>query len=91
MKFSDKVYRIVKNIPCGEVLNYKEVATLAGSPKASRAVGNILNKNPDIKTIPCHRVIRSDDSIGGYKYGSKRKEALLRKEGVIVRNGRIDR
>jgi len=82
--FKDKVYEVVKKIPRGKVKTYKMVAKLAGRPRAFRVVGNILNKNSDFKTIPCHRVIRSDGKIGGYRYGTKRKIALLRKEGQRV-------
>jgi O-6-methylguanine DNA methyltransferase len=64
------------------------VAKLAGSPRAWRAVGNVLNKNRNPK-IPCHRVIRSDGKIGGYKNGSEKKIALLKREGVVIRNRRI--
>lgn len=74
-----KVLEIVKNIPEGKTMTYSEVAKKAGSPKAYRAVGNILNKNYD-PLIPCHRVIRSDGSIGGYNRGRKKKEELLKKE-----------
>jgi len=84
-KFKNKVYKVVRNISCGKVLTYKEVAKLAGKPRAYRAVGNILNKNKN-KQIPCHRVIRSDGQVGGYNQGVQRKIALLKKEGVIVRN-----
>lgn len=79
MIFKEKVYSIIKNIPIGRVLTYKEAARLAGSPKAFRAVGNILNKNYDPQ-IPCHRVIRSDGKLGGYNRGQKRKIELLTKE-----------
>lgn len=82
MTFQEKVLRVVKNIPKGEVLSYKEVARRAGRPKAYRAVGNILSKNYDPK-IPCHRVIRSDGSLGGYNRGRCQKKILLKKEGVI--------
>jgi O-6-methylguanine DNA methyltransferase len=81
--FQEKVYKEVKKIPKGEVRTYKEVALAIGNPKASRAVGNALNKNPDVKTVPCHRVVRSDGAIGGYRYGTKKKASLLKKEGVI--------
>jgi len=77
--FREKVFKIVKKIPQGSILTYKEVAEMAGSSRAWRAVGNILNKNRNPK-IPCHRVIRSDGKIGGYKYGQKRKIELLKKE-----------
>ncbi len=82
--FKEKVLEVVKRIPEGETLTYKEVATLSGSPDASRAVGNILKQNYD-KDIPCHRVIRSDGSFGGYNRGARRKEILLRKEGACKR------
>jgi O-6-methylguanine DNA methyltransferase len=81
MDFKEKVFEVVKKIPKGKVLTYKEVAKLAGRPKAWRAVGNILSKNKDPK-IPCHRVIRSDGKIGGFRLGSKVKKKLLEKEGV---------
>jgi len=81
MDFKEKVFEVVKKIPRGKVLTYKEVAKLAGRPKAWRAVGNILSKNKDPK-IPCHRVIRSDRKIGGFRLGSKVKKKLLEKEGV---------
>lgn len=77
--FKQKVLKVVKNIPRGKTLTYAEVAVKAGSPKAFRAVGNILNKNHD-PSVPCHRVIRSDGKVGGYNRGTKKKEELLKKE-----------
>ncbi|NLC30879.1 MAG: MGMT family protein [Candidatus Moranbacteria bacterium] len=81
--FKEKVLRVVSLIPSGKTLTYQEVARKAGSPKAFRAVGNILNKNYD-PTIPCHRVIRSDVKIGGYNRGKNLKIKLLRKERVLL-------
>ncbi len=83
--FKERVYQVVRKIPKGKFLTYKNVAELVSSPSAWRAVGNILNKNRNPK-IPCHRVIRSDGKIGGYKYGKRKKLILLKKEGVIIRN-----
>lgn len=83
--FHYRVYDVVRKIPKGEILTYKQVAKLAGKPKAYRAVGNILNKNP-FKGVPCHRVIRSDGRIGGYARGSKLKERLLKREGFGMTN-----
>jgi O-6-methylguanine DNA methyltransferase len=80
--FSQKVQEIVKKIPEGKTLTYKEVDTKAGQPKAYRAVGNILNKNYD-PAIPCHRVIRSDGQAGGYNRGVKQKIKLLKTEDAI--------
>jgi len=79
--FKERVLNIVKNIPKGKTLTYKEVAKLAGNEKAYRSVGNILNKNYNPK-IPCHRVIRSDGKIAGYNRGVKKKLYLLKKEKV---------
>ncbi|MFZ5982067.1 MAG: MGMT family protein [Patescibacteria group bacterium] len=82
LTFQEKVYNVVRKIPKGETLTYRQVAEKAGSPRAARAVGNILNKNYDPK-IPCHRVIRSDGRVGGYNRGTKKKRELLKKEGII--------
>lgn len=84
--FADRVRAVVARIPRGKVLSYKEVARRGGSPRAYRAVGNILNKNRDYR-VPCHRVIRSDGTLGGYAGGTKLKEKILRREGFI-RQGR---
>lgn len=83
LSFSQKVYEVVKEIPRGKTLSYKEVAALAGRPNACRAVGNILNKNID-HSVPCHRVIRSDGKTGGYNKGPllKRKKLIL--EGANI-------
>ncbi|MEK7176776.1 MAG: MGMT family protein [Patescibacteria group bacterium] len=82
MTFKEKVYAVVAKIPKGKVLTYKEVAKRAGNPGASRAVGNILNKNTSPK-VPCHRVIRSNGDIGGYRSGHLAKVKILRKEGFL--------
>ena len=82
--FQRKVYEVVRKIPKGKVLSYKRVAELIGCPKAYRAVGNALNKNPDLQNIPCHRVIRSDGMAGGYGFGTKKKLFLLRKENAKI-------
>jgi len=88
--FQKRVFSAVKKIPKGKVMSYKEVARLAGSPRAWRAVGNVLNKSANWRAkIPCHRVIRSDGKIGGYKKGAKKKIALLKKEGVVIKNKRV--
>ncbi len=83
LTFSEKVYQVVSRIPRGQTRTYKEVARLAGSSRAYRAVGNILNKNRDLKNVPCHRVVRSNGDPGGYAFGKKRKYHLLKKEGAI--------
>ena len=77
--FKEKVFEVVAAIPKGSTLSYKEVALRAGSPRASRAVGQILKQNYDPK-IPCHRVIRSDGKLGGYNRGSAMKMRILEEE-----------
>ena len=81
-EFAEKVLAVVKQIPEGKVMSYKEVAMEAGSPKAYQAVGNILNKNRD-PDIPCHRVIRANGRIGGYAFGEQNKIKILHNEGAI--------
>ena len=80
--FQQKVYNVVKKIPKGKVLTYKQVAEKIGSPKAVRAVGNALNKNRS-KDVPCHRVIGSDEKTGGYYWGTASKVKILKKENAI--------
>ncbi len=81
--FKEKVLNVVRGIPKGKTMTYKEVARRAKSPKAFRAVGSIMAKNFDPK-IPCHRVIKSDGTLGNYnRGGTKAKIKLLRREGVI--------
>lgn len=77
-----KVYDVVREIPEGKTMTYKQVAEQVGAPKAARAIGNILNKNYD-PSIPCHRVIRSDGEVGGYNRGAMQKLARLTVEGAI--------
>lgn len=79
--FQHKVWLVLKDIPYGETRSYKWVAEKVGSPKAVRAVGQALKKNPLPIILPCHRVIASDGSIGGYSCGIDVKKWLLRHEG----------
>ena len=81
--FKEKAYAVVAKIPKGKTMTYQEVARLVGSPNAYRAVGNVMNKNPDTKKVPCHRVVRSDGTPGGYALGTTRKLAILKNEGVV--------
>lgn len=78
--FQKKVYEAISSIPSGEVRTYKWVAHRIGKPDAYRAVGQALKRNPYTVTIPCHRVIRSDGSLGGYSKGARIKKKLLLKE-----------
>ena len=90
--FKERVRQIVRDIKKGHVLSYGEVAKLAGSPHASRAVGSVMKNNYD-KTVPCHRVVRADGVVGDYNRGGKEKKIkLLKSEGVkFTKGGRIER
>jgi methylated-DNA-[protein]-cysteine S-methyltransferase len=85
-KFQIKVWKYLKNIPKGKVKTYKQVAIGINRPESARAVAKACSKNPYAPKIPCHRVIRSDGSLGGYsgKGGMKTKKMLLKKEGFCV-------
>ena len=85
-KFQIKVWKEIKKIPKGKVTTYKNIAKKIGFPKASRAVANACGKNPYAPLIPCHRVIKSDFTIGGYsgKDGIKQKIKLLVKEKINI-------
>ncbi len=85
-KFQLKVWVYLKKIPRGRVKTYAQVAKAIGKPNAVRAVANAIGKNPYAPKIPCHRVIRSDGSLGGYsgKGGVKTKRFLLQKEGITL-------
>jgi methylated-DNA-[protein]-cysteine S-methyltransferase len=84
-EFQKSVLIAVARIPLGKVLTYKQVAAMVGSPRAYRAVGTALRKNPFPIRIPCHRVIRSDGSLGKYSSGgTARKRTLLLAERAIA-------
>ena len=82
--FVRKVLRATARIPYGDVRSYREVAERAGNPRASRAAGNALGSNPIPIVVPCHRVVRSGGSLGGYTGGVERKEFLLELEGASL-------
>ena len=85
-KFQIKVWKYLITIPKGQVKTYKQVAKSIKSPKSARAVANACAKNPYAPKIPCHRVIRSDGTLGGYsgRGGVKQKRKLLRAEKVPI-------
>lgn len=84
MKFVDYFYSLVKQIPEGKVSTYGDLAKALGDLRASRAVGRMLNANPYAPIVPCHRVVMSDGSLGGFGGGMDKKIELLEKEGVKV-------
>ena len=85
-KFQIKVWKYLKTIPKGKVKTYKQVAIGINRPKSARAVANACAKNPYAPKVPCHRVIRSDGTLGGFSSpgGTKTKKKLLKKEGFSI-------
>jgi len=88
--FNEKIWELAKKIPKGRVTTYKELARVVKT-KAYRAVGNALNKNPYAPKVPCHRVVNSDGSVGGFASGVRNKIKLLKKEGIKIKNNKIER
>ena len=89
MSFEERVLAVVSRIPKGQVMSYMEVASCAGSPRAYRVVGTFMMKN-NTPSVPCHRVIKSDGSVGGYNRGGVQvKKRLLKNEGVVFVGDRV--
>lgn len=91
-EFTRRVYELCQAIPKGKVATYGQLAKLAGSPGAARAVGMCMKTNPNAPYTPCHRVVASDGSLTGYSGGEgiSTKKAMLTKEGVVFKQDRID-
>lgn len=89
MKFNEKVYKLLKEIPKGKISTYKEIAQALNS-KAYRAVGNALNKNKHPDKYPCFKIINSSGTLGGYSKGLKLKIKKLKKDGIKIENNKIN-
>ncbi len=87
--FNVAVLNALYNSDYGTVLSYKDLAILASSPKAYRAVGSVCNKNPYPIIIPCHRIVKNDRKLGNYAYDIQIKKDLLKIEGVIIKGDSI--
>jgi AraC family transcriptional regulator of adaptative response/methylated-DNA-[protein]-cysteine methyltransferase len=84
--FQRQVWEKLRSIPYGETLSYGDVARLLGKPGAVRAVGRACATNPVALVIPCHRVVREDRSLGGYRWGLERKQKLLDQEKRLTKS-----
>ena len=87
--FQEKCYQMLLKIPKGKVITYSQLATMVGIPKAARAVGSAMRKNPNSPTVPCHRVVRANGSIGQYNKGQNEKIKLLKEEGIKISNKKV--
>lgn len=82
-EFQHQVWRALRQIPAGKTANYAEIARAIGRPTATRAVAQACGANPIAVVIPCHRVVRSDGGLSGYRWGVERKAMLLRAEAAL--------
>ena len=88
LNFDQRCYEILKQVPAGMVTTYKAIAEALNS-KAYQAVGNAMNRNPNLIDTPCHRVVNSRGKLGNYVLGCEKKRQLLEAEGVLIENGRL--
>ena len=88
-EFQSQCYEALKKVPKGKVITYSGLAAMIGRPKAHRAVGSTMNKNPFAPEVPCHRVVKSNGDLGGFATDIKVKIKRLQDEGVMVSNNKI--
>ncbi len=90
--FFQRVYEIVKEIPCGKVATYGQIARLCGNRRMSRQVGWALHVNPEPTVIPCHRVVNREGRLSGaFAFGGiNRQQLLLESEGVAIKDGKAN-
>jgi len=89
LNLDEKVYKKLLQVPKGKITTYGELAKAVGLQNGQRAIGKIMNKNPYPVIIPCHRVVRSNGTIGGYAFGQDVKTNMLIKEGIKIHNRKI--
>ncbi len=88
--FQQTVYDLVRKIPKGKITTYKEIGKALGKDgNIYRAIGQALNKNPFAPEVPCHRVVASNGSLGGFAQGCEAKKKLLEEEGIVIENNTI--
>lgn len=87
--FQSQCYEALKKVPRGKVITYGGLAEMIGMPKAHRAVGSAMHKNPFAPKVPCHRVVKSNGDLGGFSIDTKVKIKRLQEEGVMVSNNKI--
>ena len=90
--FREKVYKLTRQIPKGKVATYGQLARLAGSPRAARAVGVCMKTNPDAPNTPCHRVVSANGNLTGYSAGNgiSTKKKMLIAEGVDFKDDKVN-
>jgi len=89
LNLDEKVYKKLLQVPKWKITTYGELARAVGLQNGQRAIGKIMNKNPYPVIIPCHRVVRSNGTVGGYAFGQDVKINMLTKEGIKIHNRKI--
>jgi methylated-DNA-[protein]-cysteine S-methyltransferase len=89
LKIEEKIYRKLLQVPLGYVTTYGDLTKAINLKNGQRTVGQIMKKNPFPIIIPCHRVVKSDGTVGGYAYGIEIKKHMLEKEGLKINNNKI--
>jgi len=89
LNLDEKVYKKLLQVPKGKITTYGELAKAVGLQNGQRAIGRMMNKNPYPVIIPCHRVVSSNGTIGGYAFGQDVKTNMLTKEGIKIYNRKI--
>ena len=89
MKTEEKIYKKLLKVPSGYVTTYGELAKAINLKNGQRVVGRIMKNNPFPVIVPCHRVVKSDGTFGGYSYGTERKKHMLVKEGLKINDNKI--
>jgi methylated-DNA-[protein]-cysteine S-methyltransferase len=88
-QFQSLVYEATQKIPKGKVSTYQRIAKAIKRPGSARATGNALNRNPFVPGVPCHRVVKSDGTLGGYAGGEREKANILEKEGIRIKERKL--
>ena len=89
MIIEKKIYKKLLQVPSGRITTYAELSRSIGLEHGQRLIGQVMKKNPFPVIVPCHRVVKSDGTVGGYAYGSERKKHMLSKEGLKINNDKI--
>jgi len=89
LRLENKVYKKLLDVPSGKITTYGELAKAVGLKNGQRKIGQIMKNNPLPVVIPCHRVVKSDGTIGGYAFGVEIKVNMLSKEGVKISKSKI--
>jgi len=89
LNLEQRVYKKLLDVPRGKITTYGELARAVGIKNGQRVIGNIMHKNPHPGIVPCHRVVKSDKTVGGYAFGKNIKANMLTQEGIKIQKGKI--